>query len=602
MSANRLFETIVDTTHALIVVLDAKGRIVLFNKACENLSGYHFEEVRGRLIWDFLLLPEEAAGVRAVFENIRAGQFPIQHKNHWVSKSGELRLIEWSNSAVTDESGRVIQIIGTGIDITQRELTEQALRETQQRQKALLDGIPDAAWLLDAQGRYIEVNKGYLARLEDDSFDPVGKTAFEIHPADFAAAIQEEERRIMATRQPLRVERQRRIKGRERYLDVIKVPVMDTAGNVTGIACLSFDVTQHKQAEQALREIQLRQKALLDSIPDAAWLKDSAGRYVEVNQNWLARHNLERAKIIGKTDLEIFAEQRVREIIAEDRQIMNSRQPFHVERHSLSRGDAIWLDVTKTPVLDEHGNVIGIAGVSRDITRRVLAEQEQLKRDANLREALVREVNHRIKNNLQSVMALLHQHSVSHPEIALIMQKAIARLNAIATVHGLHSGAAAQEVNLCNIVNALATSMWGLHSGTPIEVETAEDFVAAQVANSETVPVALIITELIQNAVKHSPAADPGKPIRIQLARTGPAIRITISNPGAALPAAFDFARGSGLGTGLRLLKSLMPPTGAEICFEAAAQTGITVTLTLSPPVLMATDKPQITDGAFQHG
>jgi len=730
MTANRLFEAIMDTTHALIVVLDAEGRIVLFNKACERLSGYCFEEVQGRLVRDFLLLPEEAAGVKATIENLHAGQFPDQYKNHWVSKSGEFRLIEWSNSAVTDESGRVIQIIATGIDVTERECTEQALREKQQQQRLLLDSIPDAAWLKDAEGRYTEVNQNFMDILLDDASDPIGKTGFDIHPAALASARAKENAELMRTRQPLRLERTRVIHGKEVHLDIIKVPLIDAAGKVAGIAGLARDVTPHKLAEQQLRVAQQqqkalldsfpdaawlkdaegrfiaanrkfydlledpetdpigktafdifpgewgklfaeedrkvfesgqpmelirhrvihgkpqtrkvfrypvlddsgkvvgvagvsrditeshraenllhlalqRQKALLDSIPDAAWLKDNAGRYVEVNQNWCARHNLERAEIIGKIDQEIFPEQNNQEVILEDLQIIKNRQPFHIERpqyRSVATGDERWLEIAKTPVLDEHGTVIGIAGVSRDITERKLAEHTRLKRDTGLRAALVREVNHRIKNNLQSVMALLHQHAVSHPETALVIQKAIARLNAIAIVHGMHSGAADQEVNLCNIVNALATSMWGLHSGAPIEVQTSDDFVAVQVTNSETVPVALIINELIQNAVKHSPAADSGKPIRIQLTRSGPAIRISITNPGAVLPASFDYALGTGLGTGLNLLKSLMPQTGAEISFETAAPAGVTVTLTLAPPVLMETDKPQSSSEATRYG
>ena len=144
--------------------------------------------------------------------------------------------------------------------------------------------------------------------------------------------------------------------------------------------------------------------------------------------------------------------------------------------------------------------------------------------------------------------------------------------------------------------------MRGLYSGTPIEVQTNDGFVAVQVVNSETVPIALIINELIQNAVKHSPATDSGKPIRIQLARSGPAIRISITNPDAVLPASFDYALGTGLGAGLNLLKSLMPQTGAEISFASAASAGVTVTLTLAPPILMDTDKTQGSGMATRHG
>jgi len=123
--------TIIDTVGSLVVVLDREGRIVNFNRACELLTGYCFEEVIGRRVWELFLLPEEATEVRAVFERLREGLFPSQHENHWVTRTGERRLIMWSNTALVDRTGQVEYVIGTGIDVTERRLLEQQLRQAQ---------------------------------------------------------------------------------------------------------------------------------------------------------------------------------------------------------------------------------------------------------------------------------------------------------------------------------------------------------------------------------------------------------------------------------------------------------------------------------------
>ena len=142
MNESELYTRIVQTTHALIAVLDREGRIVQFNPSCERLSGYGFNEVKGRCIWDFLLLPEETAAVRAVFDDLRQGHFPNRFDNHWVTRSGERRFIEWSNSALPDDAGNVAYVIATGIDVTGKRKAEAKLRETRERfQNETGDGV-----------------------------------------------------------------------------------------------------------------------------------------------------------------------------------------------------------------------------------------------------------------------------------------------------------------------------------------------------------------------------------------------------------------------------------------------------------------------------
>ncbi|MEJ2560495.1 MAG: PAS domain-containing protein [Anaerolineae bacterium] len=100
---------VLDTAGALVVILDREGRIVRFNRACEQTTGYSFDEVRGKLLWDLFLIPEEVEPVKAVFEELQAGQFPNEYENHWATKHGDRRLIAWSNTAFlgADDAGGV---------------------------------------------------------------------------------------------------------------------------------------------------------------------------------------------------------------------------------------------------------------------------------------------------------------------------------------------------------------------------------------------------------------------------------------------------------------------------------------------------------------
>lgn len=117
--------TVLDTASALIVVLDLEGRIIRFNPACEQATGYSFDEVKGKPFWNLFLVPEELESVQAVVEQLRRGQFPIQHENDWVARDGSRKLISWSNTVLLDAEGEIKYIISIGIDITERKRTEE---------------------------------------------------------------------------------------------------------------------------------------------------------------------------------------------------------------------------------------------------------------------------------------------------------------------------------------------------------------------------------------------------------------------------------------------------------------------------------------------
>lgn len=130
LQAERDFSTtVLDTVGSLVIVLDRQGHIIRFNRACEVLTGYSFAEVKNQYYADFLLIPEEAVAVKAVIANVSIGHFPNTHENYWVTKTGERRLISWSNTALLDSEGEVAYIIAAGLDITQQRQTETELHQ-----------------------------------------------------------------------------------------------------------------------------------------------------------------------------------------------------------------------------------------------------------------------------------------------------------------------------------------------------------------------------------------------------------------------------------------------------------------------------------------
>ena len=124
---------ILDTVGALVVVMDRQGRIVRFNRACEQTCDYSFDEVKGKYIWDLFILPEDLERFRAIFEQLRMGQPSDDYEITWLTRDGTRRLIAWSSTVLPGNDGMPSFIIATGIDITEKKRLEKSILEVSGR-------------------------------------------------------------------------------------------------------------------------------------------------------------------------------------------------------------------------------------------------------------------------------------------------------------------------------------------------------------------------------------------------------------------------------------------------------------------------------------
>jgi rsbT co-antagonist protein RsbR len=154
---SNLAEMVLETTDFLVVVLDKEGYIVRFNPACERTTGYESREVVGKLLWDFLIPPEQVARVQGVFHSLEFDQMPNRYEDFWKTKDGQCRLLSWSNTLLRDDTGTVQYIIGTGQDVTERKQRETAVSIFQ----TMADTAPDGFGMANADGTLTYANAAY---------------------------------------------------------------------------------------------------------------------------------------------------------------------------------------------------------------------------------------------------------------------------------------------------------------------------------------------------------------------------------------------------------------------------------------------------------
>jgi PAS domain S-box-containing protein len=266
---------------------------------------------------------------------------------------------------------------------------------------------------------------------------------------------------------------------------------------------------------------------------------------------------------------------------------LQGRAQDYVSEYRMRRadGDYLWVLCRGNVVeRDACGRPLRMIGYIRDISARKQAEERRLASVLRQRDALVREIHHRVKNHLQGVVGLLREKTADNPMAALAIEDAVAQLQSVAAVYGLQAEAAG-DVPLRQVLEAVCASV-ARASGAAIERRFDAAAAALWLAEREAVPIAVVLHELLFNALKHGRARPGEPPARLALREAGDAAEIRILNRGGwsdrrAPP-------GDGRGTGLELVRALLPPAGSELAFVERDGREVEVTLRLCKPLLVA--------------
>ena len=264
-------------------------------------------------------------------------------------------------------------------DITRRREAVEAVQASEALYHSLVDRLPINVTRKDLKGRITFVNRPFCELVGMSSDELVGKTDYDLSPADLADKYRRDDQYVATTGDVFHAIEENRGDDRVSHFEVWKVPVRDAAGEIVETQAVFWDVTEREENRTALARERDLLRTLMDSLPDLIYVKDIDGCFVTVNRALL---NLwgdpTPESIVGKDAFDFAPKELAAEYTLEDREVLETGEPI-VDREETVAGPAgarLIYSTTKVPLHDQEGRVSGLVGIDRDITRRKQTEQD----------------------------------------------------------------------------------------------------------------------------------------------------------------------------------------------------------------------------------
>ncbi len=360
--------------------------------------------------------------------------------------------------------------------------------------------------------------------------------------------------------------------------NAVQTPREDGA---TQLTYALLDIDRRRQAEAQSRVAQASLARIIEAAPLAISLHDAATlNIVKLNQAAVAMAGRPEDTLLGHGPAALFGDAEADHVRADMREALESlavvQREYRLGRDAATR---VW----DTRFLNLHSAGSGdtpeqLLVVASDVTEQRAAEAARLQAAIAQRELLVREVHHRIKNNLQGVAGLLQEIAARRPEVAPVLKEAVGQVQAIAQVYGLQVGATGPLL-LKRVFDAIVGSVQRMQGR--VITTTAEGGALLDdwcLPEAEAIPIALSLNELLGNALRHGGDA----PVRCQLICDPAGVTVEIVNPGR-LPEGFVLQNIRSGVSGLGLVRALLPRRSAILSLEQA-EADVICRLELIPP------------------
>lgn len=551
------------------VLQDTQG-YALANKEFTRQSGYSRQEFNSLKDEEILgsIHKDDLNGFLKAHEEWCNNNFrdTFRYMYRIINREGKILWLDVYYYAELDEEGKPYAIDQIYVDITDRINYENLLRESEDKYRRLTESVP-AAIFIYSDNRFIYGNE-YSVKITGYSVEEmIGKHFWElVHPDFRDDVIKKGSERLKGNEVQSRYDVKIIDKyGNEKWLDYSGT-LINYLGKpaVLGIA---YDISEHKKTREALIESELKYRTLVENMSEVILYVDNSDRILFANDNVTEMFGYDKTELAGQFAGELLVD-------GEYRNIMNDR--IKLRRHGFTdrfevkmrkkSGESLWVEISSAPLKDNSGNLIGSIGIYSDISERKTYENT-IESSLQQKDMLLKEIHHRVKNNLQIISSLIKLQSshVKDKEIHSLFAESQNRIKTMALIHEkLYRSKDISVIEFYDYIKNLVDSLYASYGISPDRVKAKIEFRSIYLDIDTAIPCGLIINELVSNCLKYAfPNLMKGN-IFIDLTEQNDIeYKMIIKDNGAGIPENIDFNNSASLG--LKLVKILSEQLGGSV-------------------------------------
>lgn len=554
-----IFEMFFHQSKDLVCIAGFDGYFKIINPAFEKVLGYTETELLSKPFVEFIHPDDIQKTSDEVNLMSSKGTSTIQFENRYIRKDGQLIHLQWNSSLDTENE----TIFAIARDISEKKIFEEKLERSEKLLKAAQSMVKMGSWSFDTISHEVFWTEGIYEIFEIDQEAP---NTYELYLSRF----NEQDLSILNHHVSLAIQSgksysfdhavnlpDRRIK----YVHCYGYPTKDKKGAVIKIEGVVQDITSSKIARDQLE----KSERLLDETQSIAktgsWSMDFSTGELYWSREMYKIYEIDPS-IKGVELTNIFYSR----FTDEERSNLNklveealiNGKPYISERYiQFPNGTKKWIRGSGLPVADKNGKITKIEGIAQDITESKLAELTILE-NIREKETLLKELHHRVKNNLQVISSMLNLQSsmIENEQVKSIFQDSQQRIKSMASIHDLlYKSTDLSEINfsdyIVNLINDAVVSYRGKDHDIHLEIDLCKDLLFQL---ELAVPLGLFVNEIITNSLKHGVKNSNQPIIRLSIKRGGTKNYILhLSDNGKG----FDSTRKKNDTLGLLLIESL---------------------------------------------
>ncbi|MDM8554730.1 PAS domain-containing protein [Desulfococcaceae bacterium HSG7] len=557
---------LIDTANAPIFGIDARGMVNEWNQSAERITDYTKDEVMGKDLVRNFITDAYKGSVKQVLDKALAGEQTANFEFPLFTKSGERVDVLLNSTTRRDADGEIVGVVGVGQDITELNRARLEQARVADDLTALIDTANAPIFGIDAAGKVNEWNQTAQRITGYGKGEVMGKDLVRNFITDeYKGSVKQVLDKALVGEQSANFEFPLFTKTGDR-VDVLlnSTTRRDAEGLIVGVVGVGQDITELYKARLEQARIADDLTALIDTANAPIFGIDARGMVNEWNQSAERITAYTKDEVMGKdlvknfiTDAYKESVKRVFDLALIGKQTANFEFPLFTKS-----GERVDVLLNSTTRRDAEGLIVGVIGVGQDITERKIA-QKKVEASLNEKKALLREIHHRVKNNMQVIISLLRLRAdtIEDPKYAALFKEGEDRIRSMALIHEqLYRSDDFSNIDFNQYVQDLGYSLFASNGVDTNRINLNIDIKDILFDLENAIPCGLIINELVSNSLKHAFTRQETGNISIVMQPINEEhVELIVSDDGKGLPDDLDVNNTESMG--LELVRILSEQT-----------------------------------------